>query len=142
MKILIAILRIYLLHIFAVLAVWLGMYFPGLDLGLSILYLIILREEGKHSAKLLNNWKQGLVAVIWQLPGIFLGTSVVMGWDRLTDFAYYFIFILELWLTPILPLVSLLPVWTILDRPIYYYCFFVTVPLLALFYYVSGRKPI
>lgn len=118
------------------------MYFPGLDIILSILYLILLREEGKHSAQvLLDHKKQALVAVIWQLPGFILGASVLLGLDRLTDFAYYFVFILELWQTPILPLVSLIPAWTIIDKPIYYYCLFLMVPVLAILYYLPGSTP-
>jgi hypothetical protein len=141
LKILVVILRIYFLHTFAILAVWLGMYFPGLDIMLSILYLILLREEGKHGAQLLcDNKKQGLVALLWQLPGFFLGTSVLLEFDRLTDFAYYFIFMLELWETPILPLLSLLPTGTITDKPIYYYCLFVMVPVLSILYYLPGHN--
>ncbi len=118
------------------------MYWPGLDIVLAILYLILLYEEGKHSAQFFDgHWRQGLVAVLWQLPGLGLGASVLLGWDLLTEFAYYFIFMLELWVTPILPLVSLLPVWTILERPIYYYFFFLTVPLLAILYFLPACKP-
>lgn len=118
------------------------MYFPGLDIILSILYLILLREEGKHSAQvLLDHKKQALVAGIWQLPGFILGASVLLGLDRLTDFAYYFVFILELWQTPILPLVSLIPAWTIIDKPIYYYYLFLMVPVLAILYYLPGSMP-
>jgi hypothetical protein len=115
------------------------MYFPGLDIVLSILYIILLREEGKYSIHLLQSKrKQGLIAFLWQLPGFFMGISVIFGLDRLTDFAYYFVFMLELWLTPILPLISLLPVWTIAERPVYYYFLFIVVPLLAGFYYLPA----
>jgi len=119
------------------------MYYPGLDIILSMLYLVLLWEEGKYTYKMVRNpKKQALIAGIWQLPGFMLGLSVVLGLDRLTDFAYYFVFILELWVTPILPLVSLLPTWTIMERPIYYYLLFIMVPLLAVYYCLPVRRPI
>ena len=130
-----AIFRIYFLHLFAILAVWLGMYFPGLDIILAILYIIFLWNEGQHSLRLLNNPKKTiLVAGIWQFPGMILALSVLTGLDTLADFAYYFVFMLELWLTPVLPLISIIPTFTILDNPFYYYCFFILVPMLALVY--------
>ncbi len=130
-----SIFRIYLIHLSAILAVWLAMYYPGLDIILSILYLVVLWEEGNYTfRRIQNSLKQAAVAVIWQLPGFILALSVILKWDRLTDFAYYFIFILELWVTPVLPLISLLPTWTILERPLYYYLFFVLVPILAVYY--------
>ncbi|MEA4924972.1 MAG: hypothetical protein VB084_06615 [Syntrophomonadaceae bacterium] len=108
---------------------------------LSILYLVVLWEEGNYTCRRIHNpLKQAAVAVIWQMPGFILALSVILGWDRLTDFAYYFIFILELWVTPILPLVSLLPAWTILERPLYYYLFFVIVPILAVYYCLPAIK--
>jgi len=117
------------------------MYFPGLDIVLSVLYLILLWEEGKSSSRmLLNHKKQALVAMLWQLPGFILSVSVILGLDQLTDFAYYFIFILELWQTPILPLISIIPVWTILDKPLYYYLLFMMVPVMAVYYYLPARK--
>jgi len=117
------------------------MYFPGLDILLSILYLILLWEEGKSSFRThRSHKKQALIAILWQLPGFILSLSVVFGLDRLTDFAYYFIFILELWQTPIIPLVSVIPVWTIMDKPLYYYLLFLMVPIMAIYYYLPARK--
>lgn len=140
-KILRSIFRIYYLHLGAVLAVWLAMYFPGLDIVLSILYLLLLWQEGKYTYRMMGSpKKQALVAIIWQLPGFILGSSVILGLDRLTDFAYYFIFILELWVTPVLPLVSLIPAWTIMERPVYYYLLFIMVPVLAVYYTLPAIK--
>jgi len=129
------------LHLTAILAVWLGMYFPGLDLVLGVLYIIFVWKEGQHSSLLLNNPKIIIfVAVIWQAPGTILALSVLTGLDTLVDFAYYFVFMLELWLTPVLPLISVIPTFTILDKPFYYYCFFILVPLLAVVYCLPAFK--
>lgn len=117
------------------------MYFPGLDIILSILYLILLIEEGKHTARRLDNpGKQGLIAIIWQMPGLLFVVSIITELDHLTELAYYFIFMLELWHTPIIPLVSLLPAGTFLDKPLYYYALFLMVPLLAILFYLPALK--
>jgi len=138
-----SVLRLYFFHISAILAVWLAMYFPGLDIVLALLYLVLLWEEGKYTYRVLRNPKrQALIAGIWQLPGLILAVSVILRLDRLTDFAYYFVFALELWVTPILPLISLIPTWIILERPIYYFLLFMMVPILAVYYYLPVHRPI
>lgn len=131
------------MNISAILAVWLAMYYPGLDIILSLFYLALLWEEGRYANRVIrNNKKHALVAGISQLPGFILAGSVILGLDRLTDFAYYFVFILELWVTPVLPLVSLLPAWPIMERPLYYYLLFIMVPILAIYYYLPAYKNI
>jgi len=122
------------LHLSGILAVWLGMYYPGMDIGLALVYLIALYWEGNYAAANLKRPFQVVVALLWQLPGLVLSGSVLLGWDQLFDFAYYFIFILELWVTPLLPLVSLLPLSKIAGYPLYYYFLFILVPLMGFIY--------
>jgi hypothetical protein len=128
-------LRLYALHLGGILAVWLGMYFPGVDIGLALLYLFVINWEGRYAATGLKGpFKQVAVAILWQMPGFVLAGSVLLGLDQLTDFAYYFIFILELWVTPLLPLVSLIPLVKMAGYPLYYYFLFLLVPLMGLIY--------
>jgi len=135
-------LRIYVLHLSAILAIWLGTYYPGVDIALSILYLLLLWAEGQHSWQILHSrWKQALIAAFWQLPGFLLAGTILSGLDRLTEFAYYFVFILEIWHTPVLPLISLLPVGTIWGIPIYYGLSFIMVPVLAFYYCMPAMMP-
>lgn len=129
--------RGYIINIGAILAVCLAMYFPGLDVLLAFLYLLIVWKEGQYCRLILNNRAQrAIIAIIWQLPGYLLAGAILCSLDAVSQFGYYFIFMLELWDTPILPLMSLLPVWTILDRPLYYYLLFIVVPLMSLYYYL------
>lgn len=144
-KILKAVLRIYSLHLGAILAIWLGMYFPGVDLVLAAVYLGLIWAEGSYAwLQLGSRGQQALVAFLWQLPGFFMGFTILTGLDRLSDMAYYFVFILELWQTPVLPWLSLLPVWTIQGTPLYYSLLFVLVPVLTLIYlapaWLKARK--
>lgn len=122
----------------AILAVWLGMYYPGLDILLAGLFLwVIWKEAGEKSFTLLQ---QGLVAITWQLPALFLLLSVLLGLDKTTDFSYYFIFMLQLWHTPLLPLTTVLPDLLQLDRPFYYYELFIMTPLLWVVYLLPWLK--
>jgi hypothetical protein len=128
-------LRLYGLHLGGILAVWLGMYYPGADVVLALLYLLVIFYEGRYAANHIKSpYYQAVIALLWQAPGFVLAGSVLLGLDRFTDFAYYFIFILELWVTPILPLVSLLPLFKIAGYPLYYYFLFMLVPIMGLIY--------
>lgn len=114
------------------------MYYPGLDILLAGLFLwVIWKEAGEKSFSLLQ---QGLVAITWQLPALFLLLSVLLGLDKTTDFSYYFIFMLQLWHTPLLPLATVLPDLLQLDRPFYYYELFIMTPLLWVVYLLPWLK--
>lgn len=114
------------------------MYYPGLDILLAGLFLwVIWKEAGEKSFSLLQ---QSLVAITWQLPALFLSLSVLLGLDKNTDFSYYFIFMLQLWHTPLLPLTTVLPDLLQLDRPFYYYELFIMTPLLWVVYLLPWLK--
>ena len=135
-----AVLRIYCIHCTGILAICLSMYFSGLDLPLAFLYLAVIWQEARHNSSLYGPIRQGILGFIWQLPAIFLSLSILLGLDRATDFSYYFIFILQLWHTPVLPIISLLPLHSIGDKPLYYYLLFLMVPLLWSFYLLPRDK--
>lgn len=108
------------------------MYFPGLDIILAPLYVLIIWWEAKHSQ--LSLIQQSLVGFLWQMPALFLSLAVLFGLEQANDFSYYIIFILQLWHTPVLPFSTLLPVWVLLDKPLYYFELFLMAPLLWSFY--------
>lgn len=108
------------------------MYYPGLDIALSLLYLLIILGEASY--KRFSFLQQNLIGIVWQLPALFLSLTVLLGLDRATDFSYYFIFMLQLWHTPVLPLITLLPDFIHLDKPFYYYELFLMAPLLWTIY--------
>jgi len=117
----------------AILAVWLGMYYPGLDIALALLYLVIIWGEASYN-KRFSFVRQCLVGFAWQLPALFLSLSILQGLDQSNDFSYYFVFMLQLWHTPVLPLTTMLPDLIQLDKPFYYYELFVFAPLLWTLY--------
>jgi hypothetical protein len=113
-------------------AVWLGMFYPGLDIVLALLYLVII--WGEASYKSFSFVRQCLVGFAWQLPALFLSLSILLRLDQATDFSYYYVFMLQLWHTPALPLTTLLPELIRLDKPFYYYELFIFAPLLWTIY--------
>lgn len=129
-----AVLRIYCIHLTAILAICLSMYFSGLDLPLALIYLVLIWQEARRSSSFCGPIMQGVLGFIWQLPGIFLSLAILLGLDQSTDFSYYFIFILQLWHTPVLPILSFLPLHSIGDKPLYYYLLFLMAPILWSFY--------
>lgn len=118
------------------------MYFPGLDIILALLYVLIIWWEAKHSQ--LSLIQQSLVGFLWQMPAIFLSLGILLGLDQSTDLSYYSIFILQLWHTPVLPFSTLLPALVLLDKPLYYFELFLMAPLLWAVYLLPrfNRKKI
>ncbi len=130
--------RGYILHISAIIAISLAMYFPGLDIILALVYLYLVWKEGSYCRERLRRAEVAALAVLWQLPGYVLAVSILLPLESASQFSYYFIFMLELWDTPLLPLISMLPTWTLLDRPLYYYLMFFLVPALSFYYYTPA----
>jgi hypothetical protein len=85
---------------------------------------------GEASYKSFSFVRQCLVGFAWQLPALFLSLSILLRLDQATDFSYYYVFMLQLWHTPALPLTTLLPELIRLDKPFYYYELFIFAPLL------------
>lgn len=127
--------RAIIIHLSAILAVGLAIYFPLLDIILAAIYIYVIWREGCYCRLRCGRITMAAVAIIWQLPGYLLAGAILLSVESVAQFSYYFIFMLELWDTPVLPLFSLLPDWTWLDRPLYYYLLFLTAPLLSLLYY-------
>lgn len=114
------------------------MYFSGLDLLLAFLYLCLIWREASYSGTRFQPLQQGIISTLWQLPGIVLAAVVLLGLGQAADFSYYSIFILQLWHTPVLPLISLFPLSSVGDKPLYYYILFLLVPLLWIFYWLPA----
>jgi len=95
--------RLYFLHIFAILAVWLSMYIPGLDFLFAIIYILLIIVEGKESVVSLGASQTLIAALLWQLPGLVLAALVMQ------SLSYNAIFLLEIWVTPLIPVISLAP---------------------------------
>ena len=129
--------RLYFIHIFAWLAIWLAMFRPGLDLILSIIYLVIVAVEfrslGRHSKGL--GWGS---FIIWQAPGFVFALASLTPWSwwGLKEYAF---FLLEFWYTPVVPLLSLLN-GVIAGYPLYYYVLLGMPLLFGVFFWVSVPK--
>lgn len=137
--------RLYILYVGAMLAVLPAMYYTGLDLVISIIYLALLIRESREQAVYLPFWPQRLgVALLWQLPGLLLYFSDALYLQQYWDWIWYAKFTLELWDLPVLPLISLLPARPGWPTPPYYYALALAVPLQCALYlacqYIPGRQ--
>lgn len=100
-----AVLRLYFIHFFAVLAIWMSTYFPGFDIFCAVLYIIFISWEIRN----LYTWKKGkkfISGLCWLIPPVLLAliakSNIVIG-----DLSNLSFFVLQLWYTPFIPLVSL-----------------------------------
>jgi len=131
-----ACIRIYIIHISAIIAVALSTHYPGWDIILSILYILIVYGEAHYiSQKIGNIKKQALIALIWQLPGLLLCFQILEIINLSEFLQHYDLFILEIWHTPLLPILSLLPAGEGWEKPLYYYLFFILIPFLLILYF-------
>ncbi len=121
--------RLYFIQAFAVPTVWLGMYIPGIDVLLAIVYILIIFAEGKSSMDSLGSSRVFVLALLWQMPGFLLAALFL-----LTQ-SLYFVVMLELWATPLIPFISLLPKFLALSGIAYYQVFFAAL-LVMIFFFV------
>lgn len=131
-----AVIRLYLLQISAFLAIWFSTYYPGLDILLAFVYLIIIRIEaglvkGYPRRKILR------LALIWQGPAAFLGL-LVMGDFYVKALGENAIFLLEFWSTPLLPLLTPLTGFNYFNHPLYYYMLPAMPWLTGIYYYAMS----
>lgn len=133
--------RLYFMHFFAVLAIWMSTYFPGFDVLCTVLYIFFISLEVRSFSCLerIEKFKLGLW---WLTPAVVLeliAKSSIVFYD-LSNLAF---FILQLWYTPFLPLVSWLVYHKFLAGWLSFSWVFVMPCITALHYIVLNvrRKP-
>ncbi|HHW60900.1 MAG TPA: hypothetical protein GX404_03240 [Syntrophomonadaceae bacterium] len=101
--------RLYFLQLTAVIAVALSMNYPGLDIFLACMYLVVIGWESRSVCSTLNGIKKWRVGFYWQMPSFLLISMAFFLPTDYMDQVNYIMFTLQLWQTPMLPLLSLLP---------------------------------
>ena len=135
------VIRLYIIQVSAFIAIWLGSYYPDLDILLSLFYLLIIsmeiidirNTEPKEKLKVL---------IFWQGPGAILSLMVLF--QSIYLISGDIIFIMEFWNTPILPIYSLFP--SINGQPLYYNLLLATPLIMSILFFAltgSGKtKPV
>lgn len=103
--------RLLAIHLLFILIIILASYFPGLDIILAILYILIIWISGRVMGEDFGKPIFGkilLVGVIAQLPGLILSAVTYDGIFGSHFFDVDYSFLLQLWHTPGMPLVSFL----------------------------------
>lgn len=110
-------------------------YYNGLELILSLMFLgvVLMESITRRTTRI----AAAVTVIGWQLPAVVLSLLIITGLAGLLPGGEYYIFILELWYTPVLPLVSLAAA-PFLPEPVYYEII-LGLPLLLSFYYLSGQ---
>ncbi|NLJ72515.1 MAG: hypothetical protein GX333_05855 [Syntrophomonadaceae bacterium] len=123
--------RILVIHFFAILAVWLSTYIVGLDIFMSLLYIVVISIE-IYSLKNENKKIKWLSGILWLAIPLLLSI--------LTIFKLYSlgIFLLVFWFTPIIPLISL-KTYFFANYPLYYYILVGLPFILILYFYLLAN---
>lgn len=102
--------RLLIFNLLYAILVWFAMYFPGLDLLASAVFIYLLFSWSKYMVRNgMNTWRVMATAVLAQLPGLVFSSLAIYSWWRYGPLTSNFDFILQMWHTPFVPLLSLLP---------------------------------
>lgn len=112
-------------------AVALSTYYPGLDLALAFLYIVVLGLEAIQAN--LPGGKNIITGLSLQIPGFILAITNLAGIGQ-WDLSSYALFILQFWYIPLIPIISLVSASTEAGIPLYHYIL-LTMPLLMTVYY-------
>jgi len=143
--------------LFAIL-VWLTMYFPGLDLLASLAFVFILvwfsrclgrmnfipeeiSKENDISDHLLTAEKSDCqrslsiiaISIIGQSPGLVAEGLAIWNWIHFGPFTSNYDFVLQMWHTPWVPFLSLLPSWTLEGFAVSFLSLYLLSPVIILF---------
>lgn len=120
--------RLFFIHIFAILAIWLSTYIVGLDVFLSLVYFVVISWE-VYSLRGEPKQVKWLTALLW------LGIPVILSFLTIFNLSNLSIFLLGFWFTPLLPILSI-KIIIIANRPLYYYILIWLPFILALYFYL------
>ncbi|NLW63607.1 MAG: hypothetical protein GX052_05840 [Syntrophomonadaceae bacterium] len=125
--------RLLIFNVLYAVLVWLTTYFPGLDLLAAAAFLYVLFIWSRRMVE--NGMNAGRVmatAFLAQLPGLVFSGLALYSWWRYGPLTSYFDFALQMWHTPFLPLLSLLPPIRIQGFPLYFLLGYILSPLYIL----------
>lgn len=101
--------RLLLIHVFFIIIVWLATYFSGLDVAITLVYLYLIWKashligRGCPEAPYRSLVFTGLIA---QSPGLLLTVANLLYYFGSGPVPADFTFLLELWHTPLMPILS------------------------------------
>ncbi|MGE5544245.1 MAG: hypothetical protein ACM3UW_04665 [Bacillota bacterium] len=118
--------------LYAILA-WLTMYFPGLDLLTSAVFIFLLFNWSRYMVRNgMNTWQVMAAAFLAQLPGLVFSGLAIYSWWRYGPLTSNFDFILQMWHTPFVPLLSLLPTVHLQGFPLSFLLAYILSPVYVL----------
>lgn len=125
--------RLLIFNLLYAILVWLTMYFPGLDLLASVVFIYLLFRWTRYMVRnRMNTWQVISAATLAQLPGLVFSGIALYSWWLYGPLTSNFDFILQMWHTPFVPLLSLLPAVHLQEFPLYFLFAYILSPLYIL----------
>ncbi|HZK43490.1 MAG TPA: hypothetical protein VFC73_04310 [Syntrophomonadaceae bacterium] len=129
----VAIIRLFFIHFSAALAIWLSTYIVGLDILLSLIYILIISFE-------ISSLKKQKVPTKLMAGTLWIGIPLTLSILTSLKLSNITIFILEFWYTPILPIISFKPYIFSSGFPLYYYILIWLPAILFIHFYLLTKK--
>ena len=125
--------RLLVFNLLYAVLVWLTMYFPGVDLLASVVFIYLLFRWSRHMVENGMNVRQVMAtATLAQIPGLVFSGLAIYSWWRYGPLTSNFDFALQMWHTPLLPLLSLLSAVHLQGFPLSFLLAYILSPLYIL----------
>ncbi|MGI6549613.1 MAG: hypothetical protein ACOX4Q_12665 [Syntrophomonadales bacterium] len=132
--------RLLIFNLLYAILVWLTMYFPGLDLLAAAIFIYLLFRWSQHMIdNRMNTWQVMATAALAQLPGLIFSGIAIHSWWRYGPLTSNFDFILQMWHTPFVPLLSILPTVHLQEFPISFLLAYILSPAYILLMTLFAR---
>lgn len=126
-------LRLLLFNLLYAILVWFTMYFPGLDLLASAFFFYVLLRWSQYLVDAgLNTWRVMGTATLAQVPGLIWGSLALYSWWLYGPLTSNYDFMLQMWHTPWVPILSLLPTIHLQGFPLSFLLLYILSPLYIL----------
>jgi hypothetical protein len=122
--------RLLSFNLFYAILVWLTMYFPGVDLLASVFFIYLLFRWSRYLGDAgFNTWQVMGTAFLAQIPGLVFGSLAIYSWYLYGPLTSNHDFLLQMWHTPLVPILSLLPTIHLQGFPLSFLLLYVLSPV-------------
>jgi hypothetical protein len=121
---------------------WFAMYFPGIDVVVSLVYVGFIWWQGRRWGRELGAGGVALTAALAQLPGFLFQSLAIWYWINQGLLTSNYDFFLQLWHTPFIALLSLIPLGSWHGISLYYWALHLLSPLYVFLMTAAAGLPL
>ncbi len=126
-------------NLLSAICVWLTMYFPGLDIGASLVFISVTYMMNRRLAAQAGNVQAWIGSLILgQLPGLISETLALWSWYHYGPLTSFWDFVLQMWHTQYVPLLSMLPVIKLSGFPVSFLILYLLAPLYIILFTIGN----